>query len=120
MQWLLYLHTSMTLSIKPPRMLVPFLNVMRIINEPTAAAIVYGLDRKASSVGEKNVLIFNLGGGTFDVSLLTIEEGIFEVKSTAVVTRIWVMKILLTGWLITLFRSLRGRIKRILVKIQEL
>ncbi|EMS50129.1 Heat shock cognate 70 kDa protein 1 [Triticum urartu] len=59
------------------------LNVMRIINEPTAAAIAYGLDKKATSVGEKNVLIFDLGGGTFDVSLLTIEEGIFEVKSTA-------------------------------------
>lgn len=59
------------------------LNVMRIINEPTAAAIAYGLDKKASRTGEKNVLIFDLGGGTFDVSLLTIEEGIFEVKSTA-------------------------------------
>ena len=57
------------------------LNVMRIINEPTAAAIAYGLDKKDSA--EKNVLIFDLGGGTFDVSLLTIEEGIFEVKSTA-------------------------------------
>lgn len=52
------------------------LNVMRIINEPTAAAIAYGLDKKAASVGEKNVLIFDLGGGTFDVSILTIEEGI--------------------------------------------
>ncbi|XP_047090515.1 heat shock 70 kDa protein 4-like isoform X2 [Lolium rigidum] len=59
------------------------LNVLRIINEPTAAAIAYGLDKKASSTGEKNVLIFDLGGGTFDVSLLTIEEGIFEVKATA-------------------------------------
>jgi len=59
------------------------LNVMRIINEPTAAAIAYGLDKKSNSAGEKNVLIFDLGGGTFDVSLLTIEEGIFEVKSTA-------------------------------------
>ncbi|CAK7331584.1 unnamed protein product [Dovyalis caffra] len=59
------------------------LNVMRIINEPTAAAIAYGLDKKATSSGEKNVLIFDLGGGTFDVSLLTIEEGIFEVKATA-------------------------------------
>uniref|UniRef100_A0A6N2NJ17 Uncharacterized protein n=1 Tax=Salix viminalis TaxID=40686 RepID=A0A6N2NJ17_SALVM len=59
------------------------LNVMRIINESTAAAIAYGLDKKATSVGEKNVLIFDLGGGTFDVSLLTIEEGIFEVKATA-------------------------------------
>merc|ERR1712142_1435074 len=57
------------------------LNVLRIINEPTAAAIAYGLDKKAS--GEKHVLIFDLGGGTFDVSILTIEEGIFEVKSTA-------------------------------------
>ncbi|RKP13390.1 70 kDa heat shock protein 3 [Piptocephalis cylindrospora] len=58
------------------------LNVLRIINEPTAAAIAYGLDKKGET-GEKNVLIFDLGGGTFDVSLLTIEEGIFEVKSTA-------------------------------------
>jgi len=56
------------------------LNVLRIINEPTAAAIAYGLDKKG---GERNVLIFDLGGGTFDVSLLTIEEGIFEVKATA-------------------------------------
>ncbi|KAL3721170.1 hypothetical protein ACJRO7_005914 [Eucalyptus globulus] len=59
------------------------LNVLRIINEPTAAAIAYGLDKKAARAGEKNVLIFDLGGGTFDVSLLTIEEGIFEVKATA-------------------------------------
>lgn len=59
------------------------LNVMRMINEPTAAAIAYGLDKKASRTGEQNVLIFDLGGGTFDVSLLTIEEGIFEVKATA-------------------------------------
>ena len=57
------------------------MNVLRIINEPTAAAIAYGLDKKAT--GERNVLIFDLGGGTFDVSLLTIEEGIFEVKATA-------------------------------------
>ncbi|KAJ6783089.1 hypothetical protein PWT90_08615 [Aphanocladium album] len=61
--------------------LIAGLNVLRIINEPTAAAIAYGLDKKVS--GERNVLIFDLGGGTFDVSLLTIEEGIFEVKSTA-------------------------------------
>ncbi|KNE60860.1 hsp70-like protein, partial [Allomyces macrogynus ATCC 38327] len=59
------------------------LNVLRIINEPTAAAIAYGLDKKASSAGEKTVLIFDLGGGTFDVSLLAIEGGIFEVKATA-------------------------------------
>jgi heat shock protein 1/8 len=56
------------------------MKVLRIINEPTAAAIAYGLDKKD---GEKNVLIFDLGGGTFDVSLLTIEDGIFEVKATA-------------------------------------
>ena len=57
------------------------LNVLRIINEPTAAAIAYGLDNKSEK--ERNVLIFDLGGGTFDVSLLTIEDGIFEVKATA-------------------------------------
>merc|ERR1712008_143572 len=59
------------------------LNVLRIINEPTAAAIAYGLYNKKSSTAESNVLIFDLGGGTFDVSILTIEDGIFEVKSTA-------------------------------------
>jgi len=57
------------------------LNVLRIINEPTAAAIAYGLDKKGA--GERNVLIYDMGGGTFDVSVLTIEDGIFEVKSTA-------------------------------------
>tara|TARA_B100000524_G_scaffold315259_1_gene193359 strand:- start:52 stop:1989 length:1938 start_codon:yes stop_codon:yes gene_type:complete len=57
------------------------LNVLRIINEPTAAAIAYGLDKK--SKGEKNILIYDLGGGTFDVTVMTIEDGIFEVKSTA-------------------------------------
>uniref|UniRef100_A0A671VSH4 Heat shock protein family A (Hsp70) member 2 n=2 Tax=Sparus aurata TaxID=8175 RepID=A0A671VSH4_SPAAU len=57
------------------------LNVLRIINEPTAAAIAYGLDKGKSA--ERNVLIFDLGGGTFDVSILTIEDGIFEVKATA-------------------------------------
>jgi len=57
------------------------LNVLRIINEPTAAAIAYGLDKKTA--GEQNILIFDLGGGTFDVSLLTIDDGIFEVKATA-------------------------------------
>lgn len=54
------------------------LNVMRIINEPTAAAIAYGLNKK----GEKNILVFDLGGGTFDVTLLTIDDGVFEVLST--------------------------------------
>ena len=56
------------------------LNVMRIINEPTAAAIAYGLDKKE---GEKNILVFDLGGGTFDVSLLTIDNGVFEVVATS-------------------------------------
>jgi heat shock protein 5 len=55
------------------------LNVLRIINEPTAAAIAYGLDKKE---GEKNILVFDLGGGTFDVSLLTIDNGVFEVVAT--------------------------------------
>ena len=55
------------------------LNVARIINEPTAAAIAYGLDKKG---GEKNILVFDLGGGTFDVSILTIDNGVFEVVST--------------------------------------
>jgi len=55
------------------------MQVMRIINEPTAAAIAYGMDKKE---GEKNVLVFDLGGGTFDVSLLTIDNGVFEVVAT--------------------------------------
>jgi heat shock 70kDa protein 1/2/6/8 len=58
------------------------LNVLRIINEPTAAAIAYGLDRTANK-GEQNVLIFDCGGGTHDLSVLTIDGGIFEVKATA-------------------------------------
>ena len=56
------------------------LEVLRIINEPTAAAIAYGMDKKS---GEKNIVVFDLGGGTFDVSLLTIDNGVFEVVSTA-------------------------------------
>ena len=59
------------------------LNITRIINEPTAAAIAYGLDKKKSGGGEQNILIFDLGGGTFDVSVLSIDDGIFEVKATA-------------------------------------
>jgi heat shock protein 5 len=54
--------------------------VLRIINEPSAAAIAYGLDKKQ---GEKNVVVFDLGGGTFDVSLLTIDNGVFEVMATS-------------------------------------
>jgi len=62
------------------------LNVLRMINEPTAAAIAYGLDNKTEK--EKNILIYDLGGGTFDVTLLTIEDGVFEVKATAGDTRL--------------------------------
>merc|ERR1719421_2483418 len=54
------------------------MSVLRIINEPTAAAIAYGLDKKT----EKNILVYGLGGGTFDVSLLTIDNGVFEVVAT--------------------------------------
>ena len=57
------------------------LNVLRIINESTAAAIAYGFDKKVGR--ERHVLIFDLGGGSFDVSVLSIDDGIFEVKSTA-------------------------------------
>jgi L1 cell adhesion molecule like protein len=57
------------------------LYVLRVVNASTLASIAYGIDKKVS--GERNVLIFDLGGGTFDVSILTIEEDIFEVKSTA-------------------------------------
>merc|ERR1711871_151294 len=56
------------------------MTIMRIINEPTAAAIAYGLDKKTE--GEKNILVFDLGGGTFDVSVLTIDSGVFEVMAT--------------------------------------
>ncbi|KAL1292304.1 hypothetical protein HN51_060776 [Arachis hypogaea] len=59
------------------------LNVMRIINEPTAAAFAYGLDKLADCKEERNIFIFDLGGGTFDVSLLTIKDKVFEVKATA-------------------------------------
>jgi hypothetical protein len=111
------------------------LNVLRIINEPTAAAIAYGLDKK--SEGEKNVLIFDLGGGTFDVSLLTIEEGIFEVSRECCgaedsewladidlfsrtrrsrllpVTLTWEERTLTTDSSTTLSRSSRGRTRRV-------
>lgn len=67
--------------------LIAGLNPLRIINEPTAAAMAYGFDSEKSDK-EKTVLIFDLGGGTFDVSLLTIDEGIFEVKATSGNTRL--------------------------------
>lgn len=59
------------------------LEVLRIINEPTAAALAYGLEKKHEVAGEKHILIFDLGGGTFDVSLLTLDNGVFTVKATA-------------------------------------
>mmetsp|Transcript_54693 Transcript_54693/g.127944 ORF Transcript_54693/g.127944 Transcript_54693/m.127944 type:complete len:664 (-) Transcript_54693:39-2030(-) len=59
------------------------LNVQRIVNEPTAAAIAYGLDQKKDKAEEQNILIFDMGGGTFDVSILSIQDGVFEVKATA-------------------------------------
>ena len=60
--------------------LIAGLDVLRIINEPTAAAIAYGMDKKS---GEKNIIVFDLGGGTFDFSLLTIDNGVFEVVATS-------------------------------------
>jgi L1 cell adhesion molecule like protein len=59
------------------------LNVIGIINEPTAAALAYGLDKRTNCDGERNIFIFDLGGGSFDVSLLTIEDEVFQVKATA-------------------------------------
>ena len=61
----------------------PYVHSLRIINEPTAAAIAYGLNQSSDDRDETNILIFDLGGGTFDVSILTLEEGVFEVKATA-------------------------------------
>ncbi|PNY16883.1 heat shock protein, partial [Trifolium pratense] len=63
--------------------LIAGLKVMRIINEPTAAALAYGLQKRADHVGKRNVFIFDLGGGTFDVSLLTLINDNFNVKATA-------------------------------------
>lgn len=69
--------------------------MVRIINEPTAAAIAYGLDKKG---GEKNILVFDLGGGTFDVSILTIDNGVFEVISTNGDTHLGGEHSWLAGW----------------------
>lgn len=73
-----YFNDSQRQSTKDAGMIAG-LNVLRIINEPTAAAIAYGLDKKDK---ERNILVFDLGGGTFDVSLLTIDSGVFEVIAT--------------------------------------
>ena len=84
------------------------LNVLRIINEPTAAAIAYGLDKKGA--GERNVLIFDLGGGTFDVSILTIDDGVFEVIGTNGDTHLggddWDERIV--KWLVEEFKKEQG------------
>ncbi|EEF51402.1 heat shock protein, putative [Ricinus communis] len=108
---LAYFNDSQRQATKDPGVIAG-LNVMCIINEP----IAYGLDKKTSSDGEKNVLIFDLGGGTFDVSLLTIEEG----SRPQLVIRILVVRILITEWLITLSKSLRGSTRRISLKNLEL
>jgi molecular chaperone DnaK len=82
------------------------LEVMRIINEPTAAALAYGLDKQH----DQTILVFDLGGGTFDVSLLEIGEGVFEVKSTAGNTHLggddWDQRII--DWLVTQFKNAHG------------
>jgi molecular chaperone DnaK len=82
------------------------LEVLRIINEPTAAALAYGLDKE----GDQTILVFDLGGGTFDVSLLEIGEGVFEVKSTAGNTHLggddWDQRVI--DWLVTEFKNAHG------------
>ena len=84
------------------------LEVLRIVNEPTAAALAYGLDREGGR--DETVLVFDLGGGTFDVSLLEIGDGVFEVKATAGDTHLggddWDQKII--DWLVTEFRNAEG------------
>jgi len=83
------------------------LEVLRIVNEPTAAALAYGLDKEGA---EQTVLVFDLGGGTFDVSVLDIAEGVFEVKSTAGNTHLggddWDDKVM--NWLVTEFKNTEG------------
>src|SRR5881396_1247339 len=83
------------------------LEVLRIINEPTAAALAYGLDK---SVADQTILVFDLGGGTFDVSLLEIGEGVFEVKSTHGDTQLggddWDQRVI--DWLVTQFKNSHG------------
>jgi molecular chaperone DnaK len=84
------------------------LEVLRIINEPTAAALAYGLDKEGSS--DQTILVFDLGGGTFDVSILEIGDGVFEVKSTHGDTHLggddWDQKVI--DWLVEQFKSAHG------------
>src|SRR5436853_4889333 len=82
------------------------LEVLRIINEPTAAALAYGLDKET----DQTILVFDLGGGTFDVSVLDIGEGVFEVKSTAGNTHLggddWDQRVM--DWLVSEFKNAHG------------
>jgi molecular chaperone DnaK len=82
------------------------LEVLRIINEPTAAALAYGLDKEQ----DQTILVFDLGGGTFDVSLLDLGEGVFEVKSTAGNTRLggddWDQRVI--DWMVGEFKNAHG------------
>src|ERR1700680_2538484 len=83
------------------------LEVLRIINEPTAAALAYGLDKEGA---DQTVLVFDLGGGTFDVSVLEIGDGVFEVKSTSGNTHLggddWDQRII--DWLVKTFKDTEG------------
>nr|CAD1832629.1 unnamed protein product [Ananas comosus var. bracteatus] len=90
------------------------LNVARIINEPTAAAIAYGLDTKGPEM--KNILVYDLGGGTFDVSILTIDNGVFEVLATSGDTHLG-ERILIKGSWITSSSSSRRSTRRIFLKM---
>ncbi len=87
--------------------LIAGLNIRRIINEPTAAALAYGLDKVGTGGKEKRVLIFDLGGGTFDVSVLTIDDGVFEVKATAGDTHLGGedFDAILTDWVVDEFKK---------------
>ena len=83
------------------------LEVLRIINEPTAAALAYGLDKEGS---DQTILVFDLGGGTFDVSVLEIGDGVFEVKSTSGNTHLggddWDQKVI--DWMVSEFKNAHG------------
>src|SRR5437870_5643180 len=83
------------------------LEVLRIINEPTAAALAYGLDKEG---GDQTILVFDLGGGTFDVSLLEIGDGVFEVKATAGNTHLggddWDQRVI--DWMVKEFQNAHG------------
>ena len=93
------------------------LNVLRIINEPTAAAMAYGLDKKSKV--ERKVLIFDLGGGTFNVSVLSIEDGIFEVKSTNGIIVILEGRTLTIEWYNSLLRNSKSNTVRISLKVRN-